>query len=473
MKITSLNTLPPGGFVNGLLPVYYNGEAYKAAVSDISGGVTSAVSPQQFGGDPTGIIPANSAVLQAFATGRPVLIDGWYRLTSTITTPANSVCYLANYDCGFVADMATGPSIQWGDNSFIPSLRVKSNAYPASALANNNNWALQNRAVLPGNNCRFGSVWVEDITTGIDCTNVSNVHVDYLHARNIRNKDGQAAAWHTHSAYDCWLNYLDAKNCDRGSEIEFASQRCGVMQFRLESIYPAGYVGQPVGYATYSFVISVHSHAGEGGCRDIIYGDGWISDCLGAIQVQCTTAVLETDYPQGVRIGDVVINNPRNNRVPIESMSGIDVQIKSLRFTGVPFTSDLPLIEYGIANTDSFTRNIEITRLTVDDGAFIGRLLTVDAPDCVIRNLDIGPQGGTSTTPPILIRSRGTRFMINRAMFRSAKYSSSLYTVSGAPVGIRRMYTSYSLDNTNPIASTTSAAWIALPNKYEVNNTDF
>lgn len=477
MRFSDLPVLPAPGLVTGQIPARYNGKNYRAALSDIAGGLTAAVSPQQYGGDPTGAAASDSAVAAAFATGRPVLIDGWYKLASNFNMPNNSRMTLANYDCGFIADMASGYSVVIGSGSIIDSIRVKSStAYPSSAITDSTNFSDYQRAVKVNSDVRIGAVWVSDLAGGIDIYQSENVHIGFLHGRNIRSRLGQAAVWHPKQSTNCWVGHLDAKDCDRAAEPEWSVLNSGVLSFRLESIYPNGYSGQPGGYATYSFVLSVHSHPTEGRCAGIFYGDGLVKDCLSAINVAASyivgTPAPESAYPADVRFGHVTIESPRAGRIPVE-LVGIGVRMASLRFTGTAGAGLTQMIQLGYANVDNLARSQVIESLIAEDASFTGRMLRVDAQGCALRDFDIGAQAGTSALTLFHVADRGHRFHFNRGNVRGAKSHAALYDASGSPANVRREHTAYTLDGTNPATASRSAAWTAVAGKYEVNNADF
>lgn len=476
MRLSDLPALPAAGLVTGQIPVRYAGGNYRVPLSDVSGGVTSAVSPQQYGGDPTGSAASDAAVAAAFATGRPVMIDGWYRLTSTFNMPNNSQMQLADFDCGFIADMATGYALSIGSGSIVRSLRVRSNAYPASAIADNTDWSDYQRAVRVNSDVQMGYVWLSDLAGGIDIFQSSNITIDYLYARNIRSRLGQAAAWHPKQSTDCWVGYIDAKDCDRGCEPEWSVFNSGVLAYRMENIYPAGYTGQPAGYATYSFVLSVHSHPTEGRCAGIFFGDGLVKNCLSPITIEASyivgTPAPESAYPADVRLGHVTIESPRAGRIPV-SLNGIGVRAASIRFTGTAGAGLTQLIQLGIANVDNLARAQVLESLTVEDGAFTGRVLRADAQGCALRDFDIGAQAGTSALTMFHIADRGHRFHFNRGIVRGAKSHAAIYDSSGTPANVRREHTAFTLDGSTPATASRSAAWQALAGKYEVNNADF
>ncbi|WP_194094784.1 hypothetical protein [Marivivens aquimaris] len=449
--------------------VQQDGADYGMSPADFAGAFGAYVTPRMYGGDPTGVSASDAAIAAAYASGQPVMLDAMYRMTTAYTTPAYSRTAIAAPDgCGIIQDQTNG-GLTIGDGSIVASMRTFSSAYASADIVDTTAYSDYARCLALGSGVRAGYLWVSDLSGGVDCEDAEDVDIAYIHARDIRSRLGQSAALHIKRFSDIRVGMVDALGCDRGIEPEYDAHRINVEQYRLEDIYPDGYSGQPAGYATYSFVLSAHSHSGEGACTDVRYGDGLLKNCLNPISFSASGSLNESDYPVGIRIGDVTIDSPRT-RTPFD-VAAIDFEVASLRFKGAPSGGITQLMQFGVGGSDNFARNIDVRRLIVEDGAFVGRVLRSDAPDCSIRDFDIGPQSGTSTTSMIYADSRSHRLHLERGRVRGAKYHSSVFHASGSPTGLRWMHTYTDLDGTNPASSVASAAWLATSGLYDVNNT--
>lgn len=475
MRLSDLPILPAAGLLTGQIPVRYSGGNYRVPLSDISGGVTAAVSPQQYGGDPTGSAAADAAVAAAFATGRPVLIDGWYRLTTTLAVPSSAQMQLANYDCGFIADMATGYAVTFGDDCIVPSLRVKSVAYPVSTIANSATWNLYNRAVKSGNRCLFGVVGLDGLAGGLDISDVTGCQVIACMAANIRTRYGWGAGLHIAGGSNHRVGYVYVGQSDRGCEVEKGAVDVQIASYLFESVYPNGYSGAPAdGTGATNYLRTswsgpnVHSHIGEPPCRDIVWGDGVVRDCVNPINVQSSASSDTTTYPEGVKIGRVVIESPRvastQTFKEVASLCGRGIDIEAIEFTGTPQAE----IDAMISTWGAYSEDIEVRRVKAKAGAWYGRMVQFAAPESRIGSYDIATQATTDTTrranPAMNVAAAARNFSFGAGLWRAPQYHAALFHAQGGgtPAGGRRIGTRIIAAGSNQPAAVEAASFSAL-----------
>lgn len=467
-------------------PVLYEGRRYAASLAQAAAsGGGGGVSVSDYGGDPTGAIPANQALLDMIADGVPIKWDGLYSLTTQITLPPGTIFTVPDPTTqAVVANNASGRALIFGEGSQIENIRVISTAYPVSALADTAAWSLYNRGVEARDGCRFGYAEFDGLCGGLDILEgTRDVTAGVVVSRNQRSRYGWSAGWHPHGAINCHVGLVIGENSDRLAEIEAGARNCSVGAFWGEGIYPVGYLGQPATYATYSFAgPNAHSHTGEGACRDIRWGDGYLRNCLSSVTVDGSMPDDPDCYPIGFRAGRVEIADPRAG-IPVQ-LAGKNVRIDEIVFSGTPAAS----ISTMLMTHRIYSQDIRIGSLVAQDGSFYGRLANIYAESTRIDHYDVGTQtlvtGGGNPSTRAAILASAHRYSIGPGVFRRPKYHSALFDLgahrldnSASPattpaVGGRRVGMRYVAPTADAPTASRSAAWIA-GTRFEQDNEDF
>lgn len=479
---SSASPLPGAAKAAATVAVRQDGADYSMTIARIASEIGGAVTPAMFGGDPTGLAASDAAVAAALATGAPVMLDGEYRLTAQLNTPAYSLLFLKNPNCGIIADMGQTPAIVLGNGSRVPSLRVRSQAFPVSAIANDANWNLWSRSVRAGNDCQFGVMWLDGLAGGLDLTSVTDCEIGVVYASNMRSRYGWAAGLHIAGGGRHRVGRVGVSQSDRGCEVEMGAVDVTIRNYLFESIYPNGYTGAPAdGTGSTNYLRTswsgpnVHSHVGEPSCRDIRWGDGVVRDCVNPINIQSSASSDATTYPESVSVGRVVIDSPRvastQTFKEVVSLCGRGMHVDAIEFRGTPAA----LIDAMVSTWGSFSEDITIGSIKARAGAWYGRMTQFAVPESRLLGYDIATQDTTDTTrranPMHNVAAGARNFVFGPGVLRSPQYHAALFHAQGGstPSGGRRVGTRIIAAGSNPPAAVEAASFAAL-DAYRADN---
>ncbi len=425
------------------------------------------VTPLQFGATGSMDDDDSAAIQAALDSGHRVLIDRPYRHLSKLIWPAYTHILTTDpvQSC-LVADMGTGLSDEIGGGLVIegPGLRFKSLAYQASSLANNANWDLFARTPrLVGGDARISAIYLEDLAGGLDVDDESNILIEYIHGKNLRTRYGWGSVLHAHGSLGGEVVLAEAEDCDRFMEPEDGSKNWTFHGGDVSRIYPPGYTGQPAdgtgstSYDTGSFILSAHSHSGEGGCDNIVYRNFTVRESLGAVRVERSGSSDPADLCTNITFENITVESPKRvnrsafgggaaiNFTPFHLQGG-EVDVLGCRITGTG-ESQISRIVHAVAGGE----NINIDDFTADANSYHGRLVQLAAPNSTFQNSTVGQQAGSSTAVLIDVDANGCKVLNNE--LNGPKYHSYLYDFASGTSGCERKGNSYTPPASNPPAA--------------------
>ncbi len=464
---------------SGGLPVTYssdgNGWPIEEAASGLpvtevaSGGLpvtegVRVVTPLQFGATGSMDDDDSAAIQAALDSGHRVLIDRFYRHLNDIIWPAYATVqfYGEPEQVGFVADMGTGLSHQIGGGVRIYGRgTVKSLAYPASALANDENWDIYCRGIrLTGGDVYIQGLCMEDLAGGLDAADQSGIQVDYLRGERIRTRYGWGAVFHAAGSLGGTIEMAEAVDCDRFLEPEDGSKHWTFNGGSGLRIYPPGYTGQPADGSGAtdlnigSYPLSAHSHPGTGACEDIVYRNFLIEQSLGAIRTERSGGSDANDLPRDITFDTIEVKSPKRvnrsafggnaaiNFTPVH-LQGVGQVVKNCRLTGTG-ESQLGRIIHTLGGSDDTL----IDNFIADADSYHGRFAQFAGVNSTLRNSTIGRQAGSSTAVLIDVDANGAKILNNQ--LNGPRYHSVLYDFASGTSGCERKGNSYTPPPSNP-----------------------
>lgn len=338
----------------------------------------------------------------ALNTGLTVVLDAKsYTTTSTLTIPAGGALVGAGSGLSTIVANHNQPSIVMGDGTTVRDLGITSSSYPSSAITDSANWQLYARSIELGNHGRVENVTIQNASGGIECHTVNDVTITNVTVSNVRERHGWGAAFHIVTSSNVVASGLYATDVDRYIEVEEGSSNSTFTNGTALRVYPVGYSGQPVDYATYSFVLDAHAHEGNGGPTGIHYTGFVLDDCLTPISAQRSTGTNLSDCPSDVSYTNVEIKSPRSGGAVVEINNARNVTLHGVSVTSGTY-GDADLVR----TEGSDTANVHLG-LSISNGTYTKRAVNITAPGVTLDSSVIGDRSGALVFDVVQVTGSG------------------------------------------------------------------
>jgi hypothetical protein len=275
------------------------------------------------------------------------------------------------------------------------------------------------RRVFLGNDCIVENFYQEYAAGGLTITSGSNIDLKNIRIKNLRSEKGWAPGIYCGAtAKNIRGKGIKIEDSDRGVEVEDGGSDIEFTNGELINIYPNGYTGQPVDYATYTFTIGAHGHAAGTPPRNVNFDNWRLTNCGNGIDF--STASDSDASPWGcsaknVRIigvatlagqNDMISVGGRSNNienVSLELGAGINSKMRA-RFLGSGAKNNkiknlraeayaLPLINADDGSSGCGAEDVVVSAAPTTG---TGYLFDIDAPDFRLDNNKIYGVTGTS-----------------------------------------------------------------------------
>ncbi len=294
------------------------------------------------------------------------------------------------------ANIGTTGSVGLASICTLEDITLDSSFYPSSAITDTTDYSLSSRRIDLLSECLVRNVEIKNAGSGLTFGSASNnCRVYNFKFSDIRNRDGQGSGYHIAGSNDVRCYGIYGHDSDRACEIEDSATDCSVIGGKLKTIYPNGYVGQPVGYETATFVLNAHAHESTNGVKNISYRDIVVESSALPIDCQRSSGTLSADMPQNItwdniRIVSPIVNAQVPNAIYIE---GVNCKASNIIFEGTAIDA-----AYGalikVFGVDSRGNNIEDVEI---GQKYNGMALDISAGHTTIRGVMVEDQSGTAT----------------------------------------------------------------------------
>ena len=203
-----------------------------------------------------------------------------------------------------------------------------------------NSWQHKSRCIIVGSDCTIANVFHEYAGTGLEIRAESNITISNYTFSDIREFHGWGAGVHvTLSANNIVAIDIFGSDSDRGIEVEESSHDILFDGGQLTRIEPTGFIGQPEFYDDYTFVLSVHSHEGYGGCNNVVFKNFQIYECKGGVTAVRSTGENESDLPNKISFQNITIENTTDlddDEYPLLTFQGSMIVASEIMILGRP-----------------------------------------------------------------------------------------------------------------------------------------
>ncbi len=211
-------------------------------------------------------VDINSAI-SALPTGggRVILKEGTYNLTATITMSAGSEIIGQGWSTIMdVSGISSGAAVSMGNNSVLANIKIQGDITPLTSA---------DKQIIAGNHSKIQRIWINENDGGIETANKVDVHINDICATQIHDSNGWAAVIHSSgTANGIYVDGIYIDNSDRGFEVEEGAKNFYAKNGYLKTVKVTG---------SYSFVLDVHTHDGNGAVENVVYENFYLEDTDG------------------------------------------------------------------------------------------------------------------------------------------------------------------------------------------------
>lgn len=275
------------------------------------------------------------------------------------------------------------------------------------------------RRIFLGSDCIVENFYQEYAASSLTITSGSNITIQNARFSNLREYKGWGPAIYVGStASNIRISGVKIANTDRGIEVEDGGSNVFAENGELTNVYPNGYTGQPVDYATYTFTIGAHGHAAGTPSVNVNFRNWVLTNCGNGIDFSTAADVAASPQAcsaRGIRIvgyatiagqNDVIVLSGHNNvveDVSLELGAGINSKMRA-RITGTGAHNNqiknvraiayaLPLMNADDGATGSIFENFHVASAPTTG---TGYLFDIDAAYTELRDNSIYSVTGTT-----------------------------------------------------------------------------